>query len=170
MPAVANALDAHALAVDPWISPYCRAHSIQNVLSFIAVLIVKNRVRKFLSVTGGPAIVHVQRRPAVRRIHLVLEIECRTILSVRPAVNVDNQRMLGIGRHSQRLGEKGFDFVFIVIADKRERLHLRQRFSRKNLRVQVRQLARRAVATLQVKLRRVSRRRVAVRHGAVFAD
>src|SRR2546430_11109239 len=68
LPAVADTLDAHALAVNPRIAPHCRADAVQNVLTLIAVLIAKDRVRKLLPVTGRAAIVHVQRGPAARRI------------------------------------------------------------------------------------------------------
>src|SRR2546429_1234398 len=86
LPAVADTLDAHALAVNPRIAPHCRADAVQNVLTLIAVLIAKDRVRKLLPVTGRAAIVHVQRGPAARRIHLVLEIELSRLDRLRAEV------------------------------------------------------------------------------------
>src|SRR6266851_268166 len=42
--AVAYAFDAHALAVDPKISPHCRANTVQHVLGFVSVLVAEDRI------------------------------------------------------------------------------------------------------------------------------
>ena len=89
---------------------------------------------------------------------------------MRTAVNIDDHRMLGRDRHSQRPGKKRFDLIFIVVADKSEGLHFRNLFSCEKLRVQIRQLTWRAAPALHIKFRQVSRRRVTVKNGTVFRD
>ncbi len=79
----------------------------------------------------------------MRGVHLIPEIEARTILPVRAAMNIHDQRMLRGRGHSYRLGEKRFDFKFVVVAHEGERLHFANLLSGKNFCVQVRELARR---------------------------
>ena len=92
--AVARALDAQPIAIDPRVAAHRRAHAVQHVLGLVAVLIGEHRIGERLAVAGRSAIVHHQRRPAARRIHLILEVERRPLLAVRPAVDVDDQRVL----------------------------------------------------------------------------
>ena len=139
--AVAHAFDSHTLAVDPQVTADRCAHSIQNILPFVSVLIAENGVGELLPVAGGATIVNVQRGPAMRRVDLILKIEHRTILPVRPAVNIDDERMLRCRRHSQRLGEESLDFELVVVADESERLDFGNLFSHEEFRVQVRELA-----------------------------
>ena len=139
--AVAHAFDSHTLAVDPQVTAYRCAHSIQNILPFVSVLIAENGVGELLPVAGGATIVNVQRGPAMRRVDLILEIEYRTILPVRPAMNIDDKRMLRCRGHSQRLGEESLDFELVVVADESERLDFGDLFSHEEFRVQVRELA-----------------------------
>src|SRR6266705_1587839 len=73
--AVAHALDTHPLAVNPQIAAHRRAHAVQDILAFVSVLIAKDGVGEFLSISARTAIVDVQRGPATRRVDLILEIE-----------------------------------------------------------------------------------------------
>ena len=50
LPAVACSLHADAVAVDPEVSPYRSADTVENILCFVAVLISENRIRKLLSI------------------------------------------------------------------------------------------------------------------------
>jgi hypothetical protein len=156
--AIADSFDAHALAVNPQIAPYRRADTVENILALIAVLVAENGVGKLLAVPRRAAKVHIQHRVAVRCVHLLLEVECWTILSVRPAVNHHDQGMLRRGGHADGFGEKGFHVETIVVADERKGFHLGDRLPRENFLVQVRELARRGRAGFVVKLRAITRR------------
>ena len=92
--AVAGALDAEPIAIDPRIAAQRGADAVQHVLPLVAVLIGEHGIRERLAVAGRAAVVHHQRRPAARGIDLILEVERRSLLAVRPAVDVDDQRML----------------------------------------------------------------------------
>src|SRR5579864_1529281 len=50
--AVTSAFNPHALAVDPKISSHGSAYPVENILSFVAILIAKDRVGKFQPVTS----------------------------------------------------------------------------------------------------------------------
>lgn len=91
---ITNAFNAEAFAIDPKIAANGRADGVENVLTFIAILIAEDGVCKFLPVTSRAAIVHVEHRVAVSGIDLISEIECGAVFSVGTAVNRDDQRML----------------------------------------------------------------------------
>ena len=65
--AVAAALDAEPLGVDPRILLERGIDRRQDVLRLAAVLVARDRVRERLPVAGRAAVVDHQRRPAVRR-------------------------------------------------------------------------------------------------------
>ena len=135
MAAVAHALDTQALTIDPQVTAHRRTHRVQNILSLVSVLVAEDGVGELLSVTRGAAIIDVQRGPSARRVDLIFKIERRTILPVRPAVNIDDERMFRCGSDPQRLGEKRFNFELVVVARERERLDFGNRFSREELRI-----------------------------------
>ena len=136
--AVAHALNTQALTIDPQVTAHRRTHRVQNILSLVSILVSEDGVGELLSVAGGTAIVDVQRGPSARRVDLIFKIECRTILPVRPAVNIDDERVLRCGGHCHWLGEEGFDFELVVVADEGKGLDFGNLFSSKKLRVQVR--------------------------------
>src|SRR5882762_11193967 len=78
--AVTYAFDGHAFTIDPQVTPYRRTHRVQNILSFVSVLIAEDGVGELLSVAGGAAIVDVQRGPSASSVDLIFKIERRTIL------------------------------------------------------------------------------------------
>src|SRR5258707_4941865 len=88
LPAVTHALDAQALAINPQIAPHRRAHRVQNILPFVAILIAEDSIGEFLSVARGPAIVDVQCGPSPSGVDLIFIVERRTILAMRTAVNI----------------------------------------------------------------------------------
>src|SRR5260370_13794607 len=96
-------------------------HRVQNILSFVSVLIAEDGVGEFLSIAGRAAVVDVQRGPSASRVDLIPKIKCRAILGVRPAMNIDDERMFGRGGHPQRLCEKGPDLELGFVAYAPER-------------------------------------------------
>ena len=154
---VARPLHAHPIAIDPRIAANRGADAVQHVLAFVAVLVGEHGVGEDLAVTGRAAVVHHQRRPAARRVHLVLEIERRSLLAVRPAVNVDNQRILAGRAHADRLGQNGFHFELVVVRDEREGFHLAEPLRSENRCVQIGQLPRCRRSVDHVQLRQIRR-------------
>src|SRR5208282_1453372 len=122
--AVAHTLDPEALSINPQVAAHRRTDRVENILAFVAVLVAKNGIRKLLAVTGRAAIVHVEYGITVRGVDLVLEVEARSILSVRSAMNHDDERMLRRGRHADGPGEKGFHLESVVVADKSKGFNL----------------------------------------------
>src|SRR5580658_10127069 len=114
--AVAHSLDPQPFSINPQVAPHCSAHTVKNVLAFIAVLVAEDGVRKFLAVTSGAAIIHIEHGVAVRRVDLILEVEAGTIFSVRSSMNHYDQWMLRRGGHADGLGEKSFHVESIVVA------------------------------------------------------
>ena len=155
--AVADALDAHALTIDPQVAAHRRADTVQNILGFVAVLIAKDGVGELLAVTGRAAIVDVQDGVAMRGVDLIFDIERGAVLAVRAAVNVHDERMLRGGGHAERLGEEGFDFKLVVVAGEGEGFDFGELFSGEKLGIQVGELAGRAVTGLEKKFGRVAR-------------
>ena len=92
--AVADAFDAHALAVDPEISPHCRANTVLTHPGLRSVLVAEDRISEFLSISRRTSEVHVQHRVAMRRKDLIAKIESRAVLSMGAAVNIHNERVL----------------------------------------------------------------------------
>ena len=84
-------------AIDPRIAAHGGVHTVEHVLPFVPVLIGEDGVGEGLAVAGGAAIVDHQGGPAVRCVNLILEIERRSLLAVRAAVNIDNQRIFSVG-------------------------------------------------------------------------
>ncbi len=123
LPAVAGALDAEPIAIDPRIAAQRGADAVEDILTLVAVLVREHGVGERLAVAGRAAVVDHQRRPAARGIDLILKVERRPLLAVRAAVDVDDQRMLPtVGRHVERPGEERLDLELVVVGDERERL------------------------------------------------
>src|ERR1700752_4879048 len=80
---VAHSLDSQTLSIDPQVAPHRRAYSLENVLSFVTVLVVKHGIGKLLAVTRRTTRVHIEYGVTMRSVDLVLELEPRTICSVR---------------------------------------------------------------------------------------
>src|SRR5262249_3615126 len=93
LPAVAHSFDSHPLAVNPQISPHRRAHAVQHILPLVAVLIAEDRVSEFLTVAGRAAEVDVKNGVSVRTVDLIAPTESGAVLSVRAAVNINDERM-----------------------------------------------------------------------------
>ena len=124
LPAVAAALDAELRLVDPRIPRDRRVHAGHDVLGLRAVLVAEDLVGEGLAVAGRAAVVHHQRRPALRGVDLRLGVEGRPLLAVRPAVDHHDQGMRGRGRLVQRPREERLD-LGAVHARKRDRLDRR---------------------------------------------
>ena len=95
--AVAAALDAEPVAIDPRILRERGIDAGKHVLRLAAVLIAEDRVRELLAVSGRAAVVDHQRRPALRRVDLRLAVEGRPLLPVRAAVDHHDHRMARAG-------------------------------------------------------------------------
>src|SRR5260370_845995 len=85
---ITRAFDAEAIVVDPRKPAQGRADAVQHVLSLVAVLIGEHRVGERLAVPRRAAVVHHQRRPPARGVHLVPEVERGPLLPVRAAVDI----------------------------------------------------------------------------------
>src|SRR5690242_11272527 len=98
----------------------------------------------------------------MRRVDLVLVIENRTILSVRPAMNIDDQRMFGSRGHPDGFGQESFDFIFVVVADEGEGFHFGNLFSGEELGIQVSEFPGSIVSCSYVKFGGITRSSQAV--------
>ncbi len=156
--AVAGAFDAQAVAIDPEIAAQRRAHAVEDILRFVAVLIGEYGVGEFLSIACGAAIIHHQRGPAVRGIDLVAEIERGALLAVRAAVDIHDERIFAIGAETGGIGEERFDSPLVVAADEGERFHRLRGLAGQSLSVQIGQLLGWAVAGFQIQLRQIAGR------------
>src|ERR1019366_795462 len=65
---IAHSLNPHTFSINPQVAPHRRAYTVENVLTFVAVLVAKHGIGKFLPVTGGTAIVHIEHGITVRGI------------------------------------------------------------------------------------------------------
>src|SRR6185503_10309012 len=108
-----------------------------------------------------------QGRPPPRCVNLMFEVECRSLLSVGPSVNVYNQRVFRRRCHSQRFRNKGFDSELVVVADKSERLDFRNLLAAEDICIQVGDLLRESARALKVKLRQVTWARQSVSDSVV---
>src|SRR5208282_6130334 len=102
-----------------------------------AVLVAEHGVGEFLAVSRGAAVVDVEDSPAARGEHLVPEVERRAVLPVRASVDIDDEGMAGGCRHAGGLGEEGFDFEAIVVADEGEGLDLAEMLAGEDYGVQI---------------------------------
>ena len=71
---------------------------------------------------------------------------------MRPAVNVDDHRVLRVVGQADRLREERLDFELVVVGDERERFDLGEPLAAQHVRVEVGQLA-----AGDVQLRRIGR-------------
>ena len=115
-------------------------------VTFVAILVAKDCIRKFLAITCRAPIVHIENRVPVRRVNLVLEIERWTVCSVRSSVNHDDERMFGRGRHADRLGKKCFHVKSVVVADESKGFDFGNGLTRQKFAVEIREFACRAAA------------------------
>src|SRR6202022_887817 len=127
-------------------------HAVKDVLALVAVLVAEDGVGEFLPVTSGPAKIDVQRGPSAGRIDLIFEVEGGAVLAVRAAVNIDDHRMPCSGGHAQRLGEKGFDLEFVVVAGEGKGLDFAELLAVEDFRVQIGEFAWSCGADLQIKV------------------
>src|ERR1035438_7759776 len=167
---VAHSLDPQTLAIDPQVAPHRRAYSVENVLSFVTVLVAEHGIGKLLAVTRRTTIVHVEHGVTLRSVDLVLEVEARTICSVRSSMNHHDKRMLGRSGHADGLGEKRLDVESIVVTDKSERFNLGDGLIPEKFVVELRELAGRRSAGFVVELCSIARRRETVSDRFVLAD
>ena len=106
-------------------------------MPFVAVLIGKHGVGECLAVARGAAIVDHERGPSMRRVDLVLEIERGSLLAVRAAVNVDDQRIFSIRAKIRRVGQKRFHGPLVVVADEAESFHRLHGFAGQRVMIQI---------------------------------
>src|SRR5262249_50064705 len=93
-----------------------------------------------------------ERRPASRRVDLVLEVEGRALLTMRTAVDIDDQGILAVGAEVGRIGEEGFDGPLVVVADERKLLYRLDRLALNDVAVDAGEFFRSFVTGFKVKL------------------
>src|SRR5207248_11530097 len=80
-----------------------------QILDFVMTPVGENCTRVLLSATGAATIVHSQHSVAVCREPLPFSMEGVCVLSVRTAVNAQQQRNLGPRDITHRLSEQAMD-------------------------------------------------------------
>src|SRR5262245_66494317 len=89
---------------------------------------------------------------------------------MRSAVNDDNERMFGVGGQPERTGQKGLDFIPVIVADEAKGFDLSNLLTTEHLRVKLGQLFARRARVFDIELceirgaREAVSNRVALRH------
>ena len=88
------------------------------------MLVTEDGVGEFLSIAGRAAIIHHQSGPPAPGIHLVVELKGRPLLTVRAAMDADDERIRCIGLEDGRLGQKRLNLVRVIMAYEPEAFNL----------------------------------------------